>query len=330
MRRDTRFDLASLTKVVATTTALMRLYDQQRFALDDRVADFLPCFGQGGRERITIRHLLTHSSGLPAWAPLYQQFDPAELQDRRETFYELIARLPLLSPPGRQARYSDLGFIILGAVIEALSGMPLDRFCSQHLFTPLGLDSTGYRRLPSEGQDPRASSPSSYAATEVCPWRKRLLRGEVHDENAYAMGGVAGHAGLFGTAADLFRFTSMLLDCLDGRASSFLSPQTVATFTHRQGIPAGSTWALGWDTPSAQGSTAGRYFSPRSIGHTGFTGTSLWIDLLRRVTVICLTNRVHPSRHQADLKRFRPQLHDCIMQELRKEKLRFDKNSFLQ
>ena len=316
MRRETLFDLASLTKVVATTTALMLLYNQQRFDLDDRVGEYLPWFAQQGKGAITIRHLLTHSSGLPGWLPLYQAFPPSPSHDRREEFYALIARLPPSTPPGCRVQYSDLGFIILGALVEALSGMPLEQFCSEQIFTPLGLHSTEYREVKRpDAAEAIPSDAQQYAATEVCPWRRRLLRGEVHDENASAMGGVAGHAGLFATALDLFRFVSTLFRCLD-KMSTFLSPHMILTFTQRQGIPSSSTWAVGWDTPSAEGSTAGRYFSAQSIGHTGFTGTSLWIDLARRVTVICLTNRVHPSRYRSHLKRFRPRLHDCIMEEL--------------
>ncbi len=312
MTVDTLFDLASLTKVIATTTALMLLYAQRIFALDDRVSDFLPDFGRQGKEQVTIRHLLTHSSGLPAWAPLYEVFSPFERADRRAEYYQTISQMALVTPPGMHSRYSDLGFIMLGALIEILSGKPLEAFCHETIFGPLQLKSLHF----SQSKDISPFPLHRYAATEHCSWRKRVLRGEVHDENAYAMGGVAGHAGLFSTAEDLYRFLLAFLPSVQPSSSPFISPETFREFTSRQELPPGSTWCLGWDTPSLQGSTAGRYFSPQSIGHTGFTGTSLWIDLEREVMVICLTNRVHPSRHHSDLKQFRPRLHNCIMETL--------------
>jgi CubicO group peptidase (beta-lactamase class C family) len=297
----TMYDLASLTKVVATTTMAMILVDEGRLDLDRPVQSFLPEFQGPGKEAVTVRHLLTHSSGLDAVAPLYK-----ELRSR-EAFVERIAAMDLVYPPGSRSTYSDLGIILLGEILERTAGQPLDAFVRERVLDPLGMRDTMF--CPPEALRPRI------APTELDPWRSRLIQGEVHDENAFAMGGIAPHAGLFSTAGDLARFARMLLNggMLDGRR--IVSRETVELFTRRAGIP-GSDRALGWDAKSAEGSSAGTLFSPRSFGHTGFTGTSIWIDPDRRIFVILLTNRVHPTRENQLIREVRPAVADAVVRAL--------------
>jgi serine-type D-Ala-D-Ala carboxypeptidase len=311
MSVDTVFDLASLTKPIATATALMLLVDTGRVRLDEPVDTFLDTWHRPAHDTPTLRQLLGHCSGLPAWRPFYHHIDRALAPpDRRRAVYDAVRREPLTAPPGTVVQYSDAGFILLGEVIETVAGTPLDLFCRQEVFGPLGLGDVGYRSL--ERTRP-VSSP--VASTEECPWRRCVMSGEVHDENAWIMGGVAGHAGLFATGGQVWQFAQGLLEGRGG-GSWLVSPPTVRTFTTRQGAPERSTWALGWDTPTPGGSSAGRYFSPTAIGHLGFTGTSLWIDPTTQVVVVLLTNRVHPSRQRQGIRTFRPLIHDAVMRAL--------------
>lgn len=294
----TLYDLASLTKVVATTTLAMILVDEGKLELDQPVQELLPDFQGPGKKAVTVRHLLTHSSGLPALAPLYR-----EIQGK-EAYVERIQAMELVYPPGSRSTYSDLGMILLGEILERTAGQPLDALVHTGVLDPLGMRDTRFR--PPPDLHPRI------APTEIDPWRGRLVQGEVHDENAFAMGGVAPHAGLFGTAGDLARFARMLLNrgTLDGHR--IVSSETVDLFTRRAGIPE-SDRALGWDTKSPEGSSAGTLFSPRSFGHTGFTGTSLWIDPERGLFVILLTNRVHPTRENNLIREVRPAVADAVV-----------------
>jgi CubicO group peptidase (beta-lactamase class C family) len=298
---DTLYDLASLTKVVAPTTMAMILVDEGKLDLDQAVQELLPGFQGAGKEAVTVRHLLTHSSGLPALAPLYK-----EIQGR-EPYLERIQAMDLVYPTGSRSTYSDLGMILLGEILERAAGQPLETFVRTRVLDPLEMRGTLF--LPPAALLPRI------APTEIDPWRGRLVHGEVHDENAFAMGGVAPHAGLFGTAGDLARFARMLLNrgTLDGRR--IMSRQTVDLFTRRAGIP-DSDRALGWDTKSAEGSSAGTLFSPSSFGHTGYTGTSLWIDPERGLFVILLTNRVHPTRENNLIREVRPAVADAVVRAL--------------
>src|SRR5262245_21620523 len=298
---DTLYDLASLTKVVATTTMAMILVDEGKLDLEQPVRTYLPGFQGPGKEAVTVRHLLTHSSGLEATAPLYK-----ELRGKA-AFVERIQMMDLVYPPGSRSFYSDLGIILLGEILEKVAGQSLEAFARERVFTPLGMRDTMFR--------PPAELRPRIAPTEFDPWRGRLVHGEVHDENAFAMGGVAPHAGLFSVAGDLARFAEMILDggVLDGRRVG--SGRTVELFTRRAGIP-GSDRALGWDTKSAEGSSAGALFSPRSFGHTGFTGTSLWIDPARRLYLILLTNHVHPTRDNPLIREARPAVADAVVRAL--------------
>lgn len=294
---NTLYDLASLTKVVATTTMVMILVDEGKLDLDRPVRDVLPGFQGPGKEAVTVRHLLSHSSGLPALATFFK-----EVQGR-EAYLERVQAMDLEYPPGSRSLYSDPGIILLGAVLEQVSGQPLETFVKDRVLDPLGMRETRYRPPPEMW--PRI------APTEFDPWRGRVIQGEVHDENTFAMGGVAPHAGLFGTAGDLARFAEMILN----GGKPILSRKTVELFTRKAGIP-GSDRALGWDTKSAEGSSAGTRLSERSFGHTGFTGTSLWIDPERRLYIILLTNRVHPTRENNLIREARPAVADAVVRAL--------------
>lgn len=286
---DSRFDLASLTKVVATTAVAMRLVDAGRLSLDAPVGRYLAPYRVGAKRRVTVRHLLLHTSGLPAFAALHRQGTTPE------AVREALLRQPLASPPGAQTRYSDLGFATLGLVLEAATGQPLPELAEALVFRPLGMAHTGFFTHP---------LPDSLVlpTEEDRTYRMRRVQGEVHDEVAAALGGAAGHAGLYSTAPDLVRFATVLVHGGRYDSTAWLRPETLRLFTTRP--HPGATRALGWDLRSlAPLSAAGRRMSPAAYGHTGFTGTSLWIDPARRLYVILLTNRTYPSR---DNDRHRP------------------------
>jgi CubicO group peptidase (beta-lactamase class C family) len=221
---------------------------------------------------------------------------------------------PLEMPPGAGEIYSDLGFILLGSILERSSGVSLDQLFQEELAGPLGLLHMGFRRI-SRHRAAAAGTEETAAATEYCDWRKRVLIGQVHDENCHLLDGVAGHAGLFSTAHDLDRITLELFEA-SRRRSELFSEASMKTFFDRQGSPAEGTWVLGWDTPSEKDSTAGHYYSKNSFGHNGFTGTSLWMDFDRSISVVFLTNRVHPSRDNTAIRELRPQVHDAVFEEM--------------
>lgn len=283
----TVYDLASLTKVIGLTTAMMIAVDEHRIELDAPIQRYVPAFQGPNKEKVTVRHLLTHSSGLPAWRALYRQ------ATSRADAYALADTTPLDTLPGTRFVYSDLGAIVLAQAIESVYHERLDSLLRRRLFGPLGMRDTRY--LPPDGWIPRI------APTEQDPWRGRTLRGEVHDENAARLAGVSGHAGLFSSARDLLRFGDWLLEGLGSHDTSaaFLwpvPPVSERRFVKRQDLPHGSSRALGWDTPSGL-SSGGQFISrKRSFGHTGFTGTSIWIDPTRDLVIVLLSNRVNPTR----------------------------------
>lgn len=320
MARDTIFDLASITKALATSMATLLLVHDGALDLDDPVAKHLPAFGEREKDKVTIRHLLTHSSGLKPWRGFHELLVERERKTgeriigtpaAREFVLQRICRSNLVHEPGKAAVYGDLDFIVLGALIEAVTRRPLDAFCDERLFRPQGLASTGFIRPPEGGGFPPDSMRRRFAATENCPWRGRIVWGEVHDPNASVMGGVAGHAGLFATADDVMTYAKTLLDVWHGR-SAVLPTERVRQFFARQELPPGSDWALGWDTPTKGVSSSGQHFSAQSVGHLGFTGTSLWIDLEREAVVVLLTNRVHLVAKRSQFK-LRPAIHDLLM-----------------
>jgi CubicO group peptidase (beta-lactamase class C family) len=324
MTRETIFDLASLTKPMATTTAILLLVKEGAIALDDPVSKVLPAFADREKDAVTLRQLLTHSSGLKPWRAFHELMIQKERKtgerilgtaEGREWILDRVIRSALVHEPGEAAVYGDLDFIALGAVVEAVTQQSLDALCETQIFAPLGMQDTRFLPLPVDGSSSQSVLPPAMlrriAATENCAWRDRIVWGEVHDPNASAMGGVAGHAGLFSTADDVMTFARAFLDGWHGRSDLF--PQAlVREFCTRQHLPEDSDWAVGWDTPSVGVSSSGTLFSPNSVGHLGFTGTSLWIDLEREAIVVLLTNRVHliAKRSRFDL---RPKVHDFII-----------------
>jgi CubicO group peptidase (beta-lactamase class C family) len=276
---ETLFDIASLTKPLSTATLAMMAIEEQALALEDRP-----------RPDVTVAELLTHSSGLPAWK---------RLGKTRDEVLRAVADEPLESPPGSVARYSDLGFILLGHTVENALGRPLDALFAQRIAGPLGIGTTFSPRDPAH-----------------CAPTEGELRGVVHDENARAMGGVAGHAGLFSTARDVSRIVHALVAAWHGVRSTstprLLPPARVRQMWTPSAVP-GSTWCLGWDRPSAVGSSAGARWPRDGVGHLGFTGCSIWIDAPRARWVVLLTNRVHPTRANEAIKQFRPAIHDAIV-----------------
>ena len=303
---ETIFDLASLTKVIVTTTVAMLLHGRGKLSLDEPVAKGLPEFvalapqhQPEARQAVTIRMLLAHSSGLPAYEKLF------EFSSSREELLRAAMTTPLRAQPGTRAEYSDIGFILLGEALSVRAGEPLEVFAQREIFRPLAMGRTCF--------NPPLATKSQIPPTEDDrKFRGRVIQGEVNDENAYVMGGVAGHAGLFASAGDVARFA----ECMLGGGAPILQPETVRLFTDREVSPPESSRALGWDTPSKPTSSSGRYFSSLSFGHLGFTGTSLWIDPGRKLSVTLLTNRTWPDRSSQLIREVRPRAHDAIVDAL--------------
>ena len=294
-RDDTIFDLASLTKVIATATIAMRAVDDGRIALDERVGARLPYWRGADREHVTIADLLEHASGLTAYLPFFRD------HHGRTEFERAICTLPLEYPPRTQSIYSDLGFILLAFILEDTYSLP---------FADVWKSVPGDRLQACMFNPPRELR-DRCAPTELDLWRGQLLQGQVHDENCYSLGGAAGHAGLFGTAEAVGTFAQMILQVLAGSEKTDLRRTTVERFTRKSTVP-GSSRALAWDTMLPT-SSCGTRMSARAIGHTGFTGTSLWIDPERDLYVVMLTNRVHPSRENNQIQPIRRAVHDAIV-----------------
>ncbi len=316
---DTRYDLASLTKLIATTAVAMRALDRGALDIVAPIAAFLPAGAPSWTGDVAVHHLLSHGSGLTAWEPFFRMLVDAGVplggaEARGFVIDRILASGPL-DLPGASARYSDLGFLLLGAVLETALGADLRTLYQREVREPFGLGKLDFRplgRVSAIELYPESAPDPLIAPTEDCPWRGRVLAGEVHDENAWALGGVAPHAGLFGTAAEVARFGSQVLAAWRGR-STLLAEQTVRRFARRATRPLGTTWALGWDTPSHGESSAGPSIGRKSIGGLGFTGTSLWIDPTRGAVVVLLTNRVHPTRANEAIRGFRPRIHEAAL-----------------
>ncbi len=301
----TIYDLASLTKVIATTTLMMRRVEAGALDLDATAASYLPELEESPVGGATLRDLLAHSSGLPCCTELFR--DVGEGLDRGEArarYLKHIAGTELEVGRRQRAIYSDLGVLLLGEILERGSNRGLAVLVEDEVLEPLGLADTGY--VPLEELRERI------APTEFDSWRGRLPHGEVHDENTLALGGIAPHAGLFGSARDVAAFGQAILNGGAYGGQRLANAKTVSLFTRRAELVPGSSRALGWDTPSNP-SSAGRYFSSRSFGHTGFTGTSLWIDPELDLIVVLLTNRVHPTRDNIAIRRLRPAIHDAVV-----------------
>jgi serine-type D-Ala-D-Ala carboxypeptidase len=303
VRPSTLFDLASLTKVVATTPMAMLLYERDLLDLEAPVSAIVPEFihdaeKDARRQEVTVGMLLSHSSGLPAYEKLY-----LKCRTRAELIQAAVT-MPLAANPATSAVYSDIGFIILGIALERLADESLDRFCQREIFAPLAMTSTTFNP-PTEI---RAQIPPTADDQTL---RHKIIQGEVQDENAYVLGGVAPQAGLFSTAEDLAKFAHAMLS----NGSPILRPETITVFTRRESAPPGTSRALGWDTPSTP-SQSGKYFSPSSFGHLGYTGTSLWIDPTRQLSITLLTNRTWPDCSNQAIKQVRPKFHDAVIEAL--------------
>jgi CubicO group peptidase (beta-lactamase class C family) len=308
----TIFDLASLTKPLATTVAVMQLVREQELDLEAQLGSILPDFADTDKAQIRIKHLLRHTSGLPDYFPFFDALQSGSFQQRLALLRQRLVQLPLRQRIGATALYSDLGFMILGWVVQTLTRRRLDEYVRDAFYTPLGLDGENGDRLCFVDLDAPIKF-EKVAATERCPWRKTVLEGVVHDDNAFVMGGIAGHAGLFGNAGGVYRVIRSLLKAYQGDdRRGLFEPILVRRFFERDSI---NRRPLGFDAPAATDASCGKFFSERSVGHLGFTGTSFWIDLDKSVTVILLANRVHPSRTNEKIREFRPLIHDAVMEE---------------
>lgn len=305
MKLDAMFDMASVTKVMATTTAAMLLCDEGKLQLDKKVCEYLPEFGNNGKENVTIRNLLLHNSGLPPFKPFYQT-----LKTREEERAALMNMKPDYAT-GTQTVYSCLGMITLQQVIEKITGESMDKFLTRKVYKPIGMLRTMYNPAEAYIKDCVPTEKDDY-------WRMTVLQGKVHDEAAYLLGGVSGNAGLFSTGKDISIFLQMLLQKGSYNNHRYIKPETVEMWTKVQN-PANSTRGLGWDTKSPEGSSAGHLFSADSYGHTGFTGTSVWVDPERELFAVLLTNRVHPTRNNNKLSRVRSYVHDAIVEAVTKK-----------
>jgi serine-type D-Ala-D-Ala carboxypeptidase len=321
---DTVFDLASLTKPLATTLALMGLACRGQLDAASSLGEVLPApWLPPDKRPLTLASLLTHRSGLPAWRPFYQEVLTAPPRARPTLLARLAAATPLEYPPDKATLYSDLGFMLLKALVEGVSGETLDHFCREEIYRPLGLKTLGFIPLPktaqvvltTENRKPKTEN-RLYAATEPGLIAGRPPAGEVHDENAWAAGGVAGHAGLFGSGHEVFRLVASLWQAYGGKQCGPLAPAAVQHFLS---VPPGAERACGFDIPGPDPAAraAGRYFSPRSVGHLGFTGTSFWLDLETGQMVVLLTNRVHLGRDdKSKIQVFRPRFHEAASRAL--------------
>ncbi|MGH9528633.1 MAG: serine hydrolase domain-containing protein [Terriglobales bacterium] len=293
------FDLASVTKVVATATMAMILYERGLLDLEAPVAAIVPEFGgsDSRRKHVTVHMLLAHSSGLPAYEKLYQR------ASSRDELLSAAFSTKLTADPGTRAEYSDVGFIILGALLERIADESLDRFCQREIFGALGMADSMFN-------PPVALRGSIPPTVKDCILRHRVIQGEVQDENASMLCGVAGHAGVFSSAVDVAMFATVL-----SSGGCLVRPETLEIFTRRETSPPGTSRGLGWDTPSYP-SQAGKYFSLRSYGHLGYTGTSLWVDPDRQLSIVLLTNRTWPDCSNQAIKTIRPAFHDAVVESL--------------
>lgn len=306
--QNTVFDLASLTKPLVTTLSLLTLIGEHKTTWDTTLGDHLGARIPADKKDIPLRYLVSHCSGMAPYRPFFKSFRPYFSQKGRERLLRLVAHEPLLYPPGQDFCYSDLGFILLGEVVEECSSSSLDNFFRQRLSSPLGLE----RDLFFQTNPLRPEESCRFAVTERCPWRERVLWGEVHDEHCYLMGGVSGHAGLFGTIRGVLGLCMAILShwCGQSRELPF-APVLLQEALNRAGEE--TSWCLGFDSPTPGKSSGGRYLSPASVGHLGYTGTSFWIDPEKELIIVLLTNRIHPSRENEKIKRFRPWFHDRVI-----------------
>lgn len=310
---ETVFDLASVTKVMATASLTAALVDRRWIDWDTSLRAVLP---EARGDGVTFRHLLSHTAGYVAWIPLWERMrerangtdlHAIAVTERQRWMRELVLGIAPDVAPGERAVYSDISFLLLGFALEEITRMPLDRAVRELLWGPMRVDGAFYSRVDRSVEKGRLEN---VAPTENCSWRGGVIQGQVHDDNCWSMGGYAGHAGAFGSARDVLQFARQ---CMGG----FFSPETLRVMWTRVNRPAGCERTPGWDTPSGAEPSSGRYFGAGSVGHLGFTGTSLWIDPSAGIAVTLLTNRVHPSRENTLIRAFRPRFHDAIREDLR-------------
>jgi len=313
--RSTLFDLASLTKPLCTTLCTLHLIEKTLLQWNERPLGMLAEVLSDDLRQVTIKDLLNHSSGLPAYKPYFEEFMVKPAAGSKPALINAILRQPLEYRTGERCVYSDLGFILLGALLEKTTGQRLDRLFADIIADPLHI-SGQLRYLPVN--EPLTRKQTDIAATEQCPWRKKLMHGEVHDEHCWLMGGVAGHAGLFGDIEGVMILCEYILDSWKGRISRPIIATELLNKALTTKHPKDS-WLLGFDSPSPGQSSSGRYFSPQSVGHLGFSGTSFWIDPEKETVVVLLTNRIHPTRENTKIRAFRPYFHDCVMEAILNE-----------
>lgn len=309
---ETIFDLASLTKPLCTTLSILCLIDQGVLDWSDSLDMLLRAEIEPGKRNIRLDQLLSHSSGLRSYRPYFAGFAPEIKKDNKKNLIKALLEEPLAYEPGSECRYSDLGFMLLGEVVERVSGRQLDTFFNEKIIKPLKIEEAPFFSALNSN---RSKKTEKFAATENCPWRGRIMQGEVHDEHAWLMGGVAGHAGLFGTIRAVLLMTEKILHQWQGQEKH----PAYSTTTLQRALKkkySDQTWCLGFDTPTPGGSTGGKYLSPQSVGHLGYTGTSFWIDPERDLVMILLTNRVHPTRKNEQIRIFRPLFHDTVVEGL--------------
>ena len=315
LQKNNFFDLASLTKPFATSMAVLCLIKEKKIDIEEPLASLFERKIPGEKKRITVKNLLSHTSGLPANREYYHILNNITPKDKNEFIEDIIIREKMEYSPGTKKLYSDLGFILLGRIIEKKAGYTMADYVAEKVLKPLNLKENIFYN-PLNKVNKRLKK-NDFVATERCPWRKKILCGEVHDDNCYAMGGVAGHSGLFGNIEGVTALTGKILEMWQGETEHpNIKREDLEYFLTRQQIIEGSTWALGFDTPNEKESSSGKYLSPKSVGHLGFTGTSFWIDPEKKTAIVLLTNRVHPSRENNKIKKFRPYFHDRIMEKL--------------
>jgi CubicO group peptidase (beta-lactamase class C family) len=315
LKKNTYFDLASLTKPLATTMAILCLIKMRKIDVDEKLSSLLEIKIKDEKRKITIKQLLGHCSGFPAHREYFRILKDIPVNERGRVVETLLLREKLEYTPEKMAIYSDLGFMLLGRIIEKKSGYPLDQFVKEMVLQPLNLENNIFFNPLFDSN--HSHNKKEFAATENCPWRKKILYGEVHDDNCYAMGGVAGHSGLFGDIESVTTYAGFILDMWKGVATHpNIESRDLVNFLVRQQKTPGSCRTLGFDTTAKSGSSSGKYFSKKTIGHLGFSGTSLWIDPEKEVVVVLLSNRVHPSRENTKIVQFRPFFHDMALERI--------------
>ncbi len=311
MRPDSIFDLASLTKPLATTLALSKLIECEQIFLDQKIGSILKEFKTSAKADITIDMLLRHTSGFPAHREYFKKIIKTA-RNPRQYLRQLLVQEPLENKIDAFQVYSDLGFMILSWIIEKISCQRLDQFVSDQIYSPLKIDNLFFIDLDRK-KEKLSQYQQKIVTTQNCPWRKKILRGEVDDDNAWVVGGIDGHAGLFGDAISIYELCCEILNAMQDKPTKVLAPDIIKTFMQKKNQ---HDMVAGFDTPSKKNSSSGHFFSSTSVGHLGFTGTSFWIDPETSMIAIFLTNRVHPSRFNEGLKKFRPQIHDLIYSQL--------------